>query len=99
MTKIINETCAICKDICSICKKEKSGKQVYISHHISYDKDITIRVCRPCHNWMHGRQVYGHPFKTEYGKDMAPFYFAGQVVRVYNESLELTPSFWGRNKK
>lgn len=74
------------KDICAICKREKSGKQVYLNHHISYDKDITFRSCRPCHNWLHGRQVYGHPFKTEYGKDEAPYVFANAVVMAYEKA-------------
>ena len=70
-------------DICSVCKKVKSGKQVYVNHHIDYESDITIRVCRPCHNWMHGRAVYGHPFKSGYKPDESPYVFAYAVVEAY----------------
>ena len=72
---------------CSICGKEKTGKMVFINHHTDYENDITILICRPCHNWLHGRAVYGHPFVKEYGKDKAPFMFAKRVVEVYREAF------------
>ena len=74
-----NDRCVICKDI-------KTGKRVFINHHCSYSDDITIRVCRPCHNWLHGRAVYGHPFKSKYKPDKSPLMFAKAVVKAYIRS-------------
>jgi len=72
---------------CSICGKEKIGKVVLVNHHIDYENDITTLVCRPCHNWLHGRTVYGHPFFKEFGKDKAPLVFAQRVVKEYKRAF------------
>lgn len=35
---------------CCICKKKTSHP---IVHHISYNPEVTILICRPCHGWLH----------------------------------------------
>ena len=76
-------------DVCVICKKERTGKMVFVNHHIDYKADITIRVCRPCHNWLHGRAVYGHPFKSMYDPDISPMAFATSVVEAYLDAMDI----------
>jgi transcription elongation factor Elf1 len=50
------------KFYCKICKRElilrdslgeSSGKPMVSLHHIDYQKNIAIRVCKECHNKLH----------------------------------------------
>jgi hypothetical protein len=76
---------------CQICGavKSKSSKMRFVLHHTSYEPEITISLCYPCHAWLHGNgRIYRHPFKEKYGRDKAPYEFARAVVNAYDIDKE-----------
>lgn len=40
------------KETCPICEKERESKE-FVTHHISYNPEETMRVCRSCHRKVH----------------------------------------------
>ena len=71
-------------DRCILCKTElKPGK--WIRHHVNYPKDKTVLICRGCHNWLHGRSCYRHPYKDKYPPDIAAYKFVASAYRLYFE--------------
>ena len=77
------------KHVCFICgglPKNKKGKdKLFVEHHISYNPEIIILLCFPCHMWLHGQsRVYpNHRIKKTYGVDIGPYVFARRVVKIY----------------
>jgi hypothetical protein len=65
--------------ICDVPLRQKG----WIRHHVNYDTDTTILICRVCHAWIHGRGCFNHIFKMHYAPDEAPLVFAEAVVRAY----------------
>ncbi|MFA5379799.1 MAG: hypothetical protein WC455_28830 [Dehalococcoidia bacterium] len=63
----------------------------WVEHHISYEPVVKVRICRGCHNWMHGQApVFNHLVKREAAvnhganaRGIAPFLFASCVVDMY----------------
>jgi hypothetical protein len=76
---------------CQICGAEPiAGRKMrFIWHHTSYEPEIKVYLCYPCHAWLHGNgKIYKHPFKTKYGRDKAPYEFARAVVGLYDIEAE-----------
>lgn len=78
-------------DRCELCGVER-GKKKFHKHHYLYEEDgageITAYVCQPCHQWLHGRRVFGHtllPKKPEKKseKGLAMVNFALRVLQVF----------------
>jgi len=83
---------------CELCGRKyephpKTGKYPrFITHHLSYEPEITAVVCLSCHNWMSGTgPCYSHPLKKKdcpaNEKGLAPFLFALGVVDLYRAKL------------
>ncbi len=60
--------------ICSICRSEKS----LVCHHLSYDPEITIFICRMCHRLLH--------WLAKVPKDLLPVYL--RLVGQYGDLWE-----------
>jgi len=43
-------------ETCPICEEEKKSKE-FVTHHISYSPEKTMRVCMPCHRKIHIRKI------------------------------------------
>ena len=78
-------------DRCMICGKKlsfepKRKRAAWACHHVSYEPEIKILVCVPCHMWLHGQmRVYKHPIKEKYKPDIAPYIFSKKVVELYEK--------------
>lgn len=71
-------------DRCAICDRPWIAGLKFQTHHLDYDKDITVILCYTCHALLHGSaKIYNHPFKNA-GKDKAPYRFAKRVVEMYD---------------
>ena len=83
---IRDEVIKKCGKECCVCKEEIdfSNGHKWARHHISYQNNEYILVCRGCHMWLHGQSnVYNHIIKKRYDKDISPYIFAKCVVDVY----------------
>ncbi|CAK0779060.1 hypothetical protein CCP2SC5_880003 [Azospirillaceae bacterium] len=71
--------CAICSD------KYRKG---FTRHHVSYDPEVIIWSCRPCHLGLHqnGKVWPNHPFKKKFPPDREPYEFARAVIRAYDDA-------------
>jgi hypothetical protein len=76
-------------DECRICEKKLTAEQKnWVRHHVSYEPERTVVLCKGCHLWLHGQgQVHNHLLKHEYEKDLAPYVFALAVVALYEKEL------------
>lgn len=83
---------------CELCGREyvphpNTGKYPrFITHHLSYDPEITAVVCLSCHNWMSGTgPCYSHILKprnmTPEQRALGPATFAAWVVQLYYRKL------------
>jgi hypothetical protein len=72
--------CAICGD------KYRKG---FTRHHVSYDPEVVIWSCKPCHLWYHGngKAWPAHPLKRQFTPDRQPYEFARAVIRAYDEAF------------
>jgi hypothetical protein len=84
--------------VCELCGREykphpTTGKYPrFITHHCSYEPEITAVVCLSCHNWMSGTgPCYSHPLKprnmTPEQRALGPATFAAWVVQLYYRKL------------
>ncbi len=76
---------------CLICGRDSAQIKRFISHHFRYEspgvEEITGDLCLACHNWLHGRATYNHPFYKKHGKAEAPREFARCVCDLYEFML------------
>lgn len=74
---------------CEICGRLAVPGKRFVGHHVDYENDIVALLCYQCHTWLHGQgPVWSHEFKTQYGKDKAPYEFAKAVVRLYERKCK-----------
>ena len=91
-------------NICPMCNREylKSGYLRPILHHLQYEpEEHVVALCYQCHNIIHGRRAYGHPFMT-YAGEMAPYLIATAVLDLYNRFVvikRLRPRKLGGNRR
>lgn len=67
---------------CMICNSTLQPKG-WIRHHLNYETDTRVLICRACHNWLHGRNSFGHRFHKEYTPDLASYEFVQRVFALY----------------
>jgi len=84
------------KDICEICGVEQ-GKKKFHTHHVTYKEDgvteITMEICQPCHNLVHGRRVCGHvlfprKYKQKSDKGLAMVNFALRFLQAFLRKMK-----------
>lgn len=76
--------------ICAICERDNTTLKRFQKHHVRYASEgvpeLTIDLCFGCHQLIHGRACWNHPFTAIYGKDLGPYRFARKVLEVYNKA-------------
>lgn len=73
-------------DTCPMCNRRylKLGYLRPILHHIQYEpEEHVVSLCYQCHNIIHGRRAYGHPFMVCAG-EMSPYLIATAVLDLYD---------------
>lgn len=78
-------------DTCPICgrKFEDRGYLKRIFHHIQYEPiEHIVILCYQCHNLIHSRKCYGHPF-IKFAKEESPEYMAISILELHNRYLVL----------
>jgi len=68
---------------CALCNKEIPPDKYLNRHHLSYDPEIIVSLHYTCHNVVHGRVKYHHPYDRQYGKDFGPYFTARSVMNLY----------------
>lgn len=84
--------------VCAICGRTPGQIKRFIGHHIRYEgefgPEIKVDVCFVCHERLHGRRVWSHPFDKKYGKDIGPYVFSKAVARLYEDGWMNGPGEW-----
>lgn len=91
-------------DACPICgrKFEDKGFLKRIFHHIQYEPiEHVVILCYQCHNLIHSRKCYGHPF-IKFAKEESPEYMAISILELHDKYLvihRVLPRTTGRKTK
>jgi len=75
--------------VCPICGREFEDKGMLkrIVHHLQYEpEEHVVIICYQCHNLIHSRKCYGHPFVKLFGEE-SPLHLATAILKLYNEYL------------
>lgn len=68
----VYDLCSACSaSVCRLCGIEKEAWSESHTHHVSYLFDITVTVCRDCHNMIHHEDGFHDELEPVYSRSRA----------------------------
>lgn len=89
--KLRDKCIKIWGNICPICNRKfsKKGYLKRIAHHLQYEPiEYIVLICYQCHNLIHSRKCYGHPFIKLVGEE-SPECLALSILDLQHKYVEL----------